>query len=105
MIPNERIEELVKWHEDLAQHCERSAKLNLTEGDSFVASKTRETATLLRELLELRKAVDTAMGLAKDAPELNLNNYDHDQVAALNCSMTEIFRTLDAATQPKEEKL
>jgi hypothetical protein len=37
--------------------------------------------------------------LAEQAPELNMSNYDQDQVATLNATMIEIANTLHDATQ------
>ena len=46
---------------------------------------------------EVKEVVKEARAVAYSAPELNMSNYGHDEVAALNSSMCEIFSILDEA--------
>jgi hypothetical protein len=41
--------------------------------------------------------------ITEAAPELNMSNYDHDQVSQLNAAMVEAFSLLRAATKGKED--
>lgn len=43
--------------------------------------------------------LSTLYNIAEAAPELNMSNYDHDQVSELNAAMTEVFLLLKAALQ------
>lgn len=46
---------------------------------------------------ELRDVVISALRVANKAPELNMGNYDEDQVHELNNAMIEIFGLLNEA--------
>ena len=61
---------------------------------------------LTAEVERLEKVLDGVFHAACDAPELNMSNYDEDDVSALNAAMIEIHRmTYDAraALQPQEK--
>ena len=54
--------------------------------------------TILKaRVAELEAVIGNARSLAYGAPELNMSNYDHEQVRQLNDAMCEVFTTLDAA--------
>lgn len=38
--------------------------------------------------------------IVEQSPELNMNNYDHDQVAQINQALIEIYRILDKINLP-----
>ncbi len=48
------------------------------------------------------KAMQEAFDIADAAPELNMSNYDHDQVDALNKAMNELHSVLKAALDPTQ---
>ena len=53
------------------------------------------------DMLRLQKSVDDAYGVVFNSPELNMSNYDHDQVAVLNTAMCEVCNILgDVVTDP-----
>ena len=45
----------------------------------------------------LRAALEKIDSIATDAPELNMSNFDHDDVSALNAAMVEVFAITRAA--------
>jgi hypothetical protein len=53
----------------------------------------------------LREALEKARNIAYAAPELNMCNYDHEQVRQLNDRMIEVFQILDAALAATEKSL
>ena len=58
---------------------------------------TNERDQLRARVTELEAVIGTARSLAYGAPELNMCNYNHEQVRQLNDAMCEVFTTLDAA--------
>jgi hypothetical protein len=48
------------------------------------------------------RAVAVALEIAERAPELNMSNYDHDQVAELNAAMIDLTLFLRAASLPAD---
>ncbi len=48
-------------------------------------------------LAVMRDALEASKAIADDAPELNMSNYDHDDVGRLNSAMVEIWQVLNAA--------
>jgi hypothetical protein len=64
------------------------------EIDRLNALQSSAPASASGELL------DAVRFIADCAPELNMSNYDHDQVAELNSAMCEIYSLLNAAPLP-----
>jgi len=80
----------------LRAEVERLEKLLGTRGTSFEAIELRARVG------ELEAAINSARSMAYGAPELNMCNYDHEQVQQLNDAMCEVFTILDAARAGKE---
>ena len=64
---------------------DRTVMLNL----DLIAAREREG--------KLREALAEARTIAYKAPELNMSNYDHEQVRDLNDAMIALFQVLDSA--------
>lgn len=56
-----------------------------------------EHADLRTQLAAAQETLEKARSVAYAAPELNMCNYDHEQVSKLNVAMCEVFTLLDAA--------
>ncbi len=67
-------------------------------GEDFPSgTKVRHRIARLNERArKLEAGIDAAHTVAHAAPELNMSNYDHDQVCELNTAMCEVFVILDA---------
>lgn len=53
---------------------------------------------------ELREDMRLALEVLFAAPELNMSNYDHDQVAELNTAAIEAFQILEEALQQTNQE-
>ena len=68
--------------------------------DVRVVRKVPPFVTALQaRIAELKAAQRDAFEVASEAPELNMGNYDHDQVRALNNAMIEIYCILQPPPQ------
>lgn len=47
-----------------------------------------------QEVQQLRQVLSEALEIAKNTPELNLSNYDHDEVCELNSQMCTLYELL-----------
>ena len=57
---------------------------------------------LKAEVERLKAGLSTARDIAHQAPELNVSNYDHDQVCELNTAMIEVHGELtELLKEPK----
>lgn len=52
---------------------------------------------------KMREALEAAFKVLGDAPELNLDNYDHDQACELNTAATEAYNIIDKALALQSE--
>lgn len=70
-------------------------------GNPRACAALHRAADMLRSVAEdavrWRDALASAHGVLLDAPELNMSNYDEDQVGQLNAAMVEAFLILDSA--------
>jgi len=53
-----------------------------------------ERDTARAEVERLREGIKTIEDIAHESPELNVNNYDHDQVCELNTAMIEVYTNI-----------
>lgn len=51
---------------------------------------------------ELEGLISDALSVATDSPELNMSNYNHDDVALLNTAMCEVHGILKSGSKQKE---
>lgn len=100
--------ESVEWDAQLLR--DREDQLDLVEvasvprdGDEVLDLKERLKAK--EDTLEkMLKSAKEAFAIAQDAPELNMENYDHAQVESLNSAMIDIFFALDEMANSPEAK-
>ena len=57
----------------------------------------------IEELTAKVEGMKIAFDVMSDAPELNMSNYDHDDVALLNTAMCEAWAILNESLNPKEQ--
>ncbi len=70
--------------------------LTRTEAE-FIVRACNSLAALTAEVERLREVVNVARGVLYQAPELNMSNYDEDEVSALNAGACEAYAILDKA--------
>lgn len=60
---------------------------------------------LRKRVIELEGLIATAYDVAFNSPELNMSNYDHEQVSELNTAMCEVCSILEngVSTPPEPE--
>jgi chromosome segregation ATPase len=83
----------------LRAECERERK----EGESLaaqVSAMSQGSDQLRAQVAAMEATISAARSLAYGAPELNMCNYDHEQVRQLNDAMCELFTLLDQARTP-----
>lgn len=60
-----------------------------------ITALKEERQTLRAQIEEMKGILDDVFGIAETAPELNMGNYDHDDVQVINDSMTVIYNMID----------
>lgn len=68
------------------------------EINDHIKHQATELSAAKEELAKAREVISMIAKVAADAPELNMGNYDEDQVSALNNAMIEICQIIPPDT-------